>query len=120
MHNLYRDIETNKICHICFCKYGEKNKDNCICHLNTNKQIIHNKSGISIYRQRMNKIINDINNKKRLNNDKINNIKIKNNNNENIDNYNFQILNNNNKISFEDNEQKYNIINRYDTDSVNS
>ena len=120
MHNLYRDIETNKICHICFCKYGEKNKDNCICHLNTNNQIIHNKSGISIYRQRMNKIINDINNKKRLNNDKINNIKIKNNNNENIDNYNFQILNNNHKISFEDNEQKYNIINRYDTDSVNS
>ena len=120
MHSLYNDILSNKICNICFCKFGERCNGNCLCHLNNNHQI-QNKNGISIYRQKMNRIINDINNKKRLNN-KININIIKNNdeneNCENIeDNYNFKI--NYIKVKNEKNKNN-NVINRYDTDSVNS
>ena len=121
MQTLYNDIISNKICNECFCKYGENFNDNCLCHFNNNKT--QNKNGISLYRQKMNKIIHDINNKKRLlnNNNKININIIKTNkeneNNVNIeDNYNFKI----NYIKVKNERDKNNTINRYDTDSVNS
>ena len=123
MQTLYNDIISNKICNECFCKYGEKFDDNCFCHFNINNDKTQNKKGISLYRQKMNRIIHDINNKKRLlNNNKININIIKNNdeneNNVNIeDNYNFKI----NYIKVKNEKDKNNnIINRYDTDSVNS
>lgn len=119
MHNLYMDIINNKICNICFCKYGEKYNDNCLCHLSRGDKKIQNKGRISIYRQKMNRIIN---NKKKVNSNKININIIKNNNeienNENIgDNYNFKIIN---KINNEKDKSNHLIINRYDTDSIQS
>ena len=131
MHNLYMDIISNKICNICFCKYGEKYNDNCVCHINNNNQKLQNKNGISIYRQKMNKIINDMN-KRRLNNikikdnNKININVIKNNdeynNKENLeDKYNFKIVNYIKKINIENDKNfNNNIFNRYETDSVHS
>ena len=123
MQTLYNDIISNKICNECFCKQGEKFDDKCLCHFNKNNNKPQNKNRISLYRQKMNRIIHDINNKKRLlNNNKININIIKNNdeneNNVNIeDNYNFKI----NYIKVKNEKDKNNnAINRYDTDSVNS
>ena len=124
MHNLYMDIKSNQICNICFCKFGEKFEDNCPCHKNNKNSKA--KTGISIYRQRMNKIIQDIN-KKRLNNEKININTIKNNDeNENKENinqvYNFKVINYINRINFQNQNKKDNnaMINRYDSDSIHS
>ena len=124
IRNLYIDIKSNQICNICFCRYGEKFEDNCLCHKNNKK--VQNKPGISIYRQKMNKIIQD-QNKKRLNNQKINMNTIKNNDeNENKENineaYNFKLINYINKINLENQNKKDNNgqINRYDTESVHS
>ena len=131
MHNLYMDIISNKICNIRYCKYGEKYNDNCVCHINNNNQKLQNKNGISIYRQKMNKIINDMN-KRRLNNikikdnNKININVIKNNdeynNKDNLeDKYNFKIVNYIKKINIENDKNfNNNIFNRYETDSVHS
>ena len=132
MNDLYMDIMSNKICNICFCKYGEKYNDNCPCHINNNyNQKFENKNRISIYRQKMNKIINDMN-KKRLNtikikdNNKININVIKNNdeysNKKNFyEKYNFNIVDYIKQINNE-NDKNYNnnIFNRYETDSVHS
>lgn len=122
IYNLYMDIINNKICNICFCKIDEKYDDNCLCHQNRGEKKIQNKGGISIYRQKMNRIINGINNKKKINVNRININIIKNNdeneNNENIGgNYNFKIIN---KINNEKDKSNHIIINRYDTDSIQS
>ena len=121
INNLHMDIINNKICYKCYCKIGENYEDGCLCHLNNDIQKITNKGGLSLYRQKINKIIN---NRKKLINDDKNNIQSDNNNDESKDNnniYNFTILNNTKKTNligeYNHNNKNNSKINRYETES---
>ena len=112
INDLHEDIIKNKICNNCFCKFEENCDIDCSCHIKEKNQINKQKSGISIYRQKINKIIKD--NKR--------NIKIiKNNNDDNKNDNNFFMFNCINKNNKENGNNDYNNnskINRYDTDSI--
>ena len=116
INNLHKDIIQNKICHACFCKFEEKCDDNCCCHINNNLIINNKKGGISIYRQKMNKII------KNMNEEKINIKTVKNMENNKINDFNiFKGFNNKNfENGINDDNKNNSTINRYDTDSIHS
>ena len=59
INDLYKDILENKICNNCFCKFEENCDIGCICHKAINLKSNKQKGGISIYRQKINKIIKD-------------------------------------------------------------
>jgi len=113
INDLHKDILENKICHNCFCKFEENCDIDCPCHREVNPQINKHKGGISIYRQKINKIIKD---NKRI-------IKTVKNNDENENCNNFLLFNCLNKNDLENGFNEYNnnnsTINRYDTDSIN-
>ena len=109
INELYKDLIESKICHNCFCKFEDNCDIDCPCHISVNNRNNKQKGGISIYRQKINKIIKD--NKK--------NINLIKNNNKNKCYDNFLLLNRLN------NKKLYNgyidsTINRYDTDSIPS
>ena len=106
IEDLYNDILENKICNNCFCKPEESCDIYCPCHIKTNSKINKQKRGISIYRQKINKIISD--NKK--------DIKTNKNNDENNIYINIIFFNENGYI-FRNNDNNSK-INRYDTDSI--
>ena len=108
IEDLYKDILENKICSKCFCKFDENCDIDCPCHIKINSKINKQKGGISLYRQKINKIIKD--NKR--------NIKTNKNYDEN-ENYNNIILFNENGCAFRNKNNNSN-INRYDTDSIHS
>ena len=108
IQDLYKDILENKICSKCFCKFDENCDIDCPCHIKINSKINKQKGGISLYRQKINKIIKD--NKR--------NIKTNINYDEN-ENYNNIILFNENGCAFRNKNNNSN-INRYDTDSIHS
>ena len=114
INDLHQDIIENKICHNCFCKFEENCDINCPCHTKGQPQINKQKGGISIYRQKINKIIKE---------NKMNIKNVKNNEeNENMNNF-FKV----NRVNIKNNENgicEYNnnisTVNRYDTDSIHS
>ena len=106
IEDLYNDILENKICNNCFCKPEESCDIYCPCRVKTKSKINKQKGEISIYRQKINKIIRD--NKK--------DIKTNKNNDEN-NNYNNIIFFNENGYIFRNNDNNSK-INRYDTDSI--
>ena len=114
INDLHKDITENKICNNCFCKFEENCDIDCSCHIKEKIQINKQKGGISIYRQKINKIIKD--NKR--------NIKTIKNNIENKNENNFFMFNCMNKKNIENGNNEYNNnnskINRYDTDSAHS
>ena len=113
IEDLHKDILENKICHNCFCKFDENCDIDCPCHRGVNHKINKQKGGISIYRQKINKIIKD--NKR--------NVKTVQNNNENENCNNLLLFNCLNKNDLENGFNEFNninsTINRYDTDSIN-
>ena len=115
INDLHKDILENKICHNCFCKIEENCDIGCSCHKAINVPNIKQKVGISIYRQKINKIIKD--NKK--------NIKIVKNNDENENNNNnFPLFNGLNINNLENGYNEINrinsTINRYDSENMES
>ena len=113
INDLHQDIIENKICNNCFCKFEENCDIDCSCHIKEKTQINKPKGGISIYRQKINKIIKD--NKR--------NIKTIKNNDENKNENNFFMFNCMNKNNMENGNIEFNNntkINRYDTDSAHS
>ena len=114
INDLHQDIVENKICHNCFCKIEENCDIDCSCHNESNSKIKKQKGGISIYRQKINKIIKD--NKRNIKTTKTNydNEKINN-------NYMFPYLNKNNlETDFLENNNKNTTVNRYDTESLHT
>ena len=114
MNDLHKDIIENKICRNCFCKLEETCDINCPCHIKGNPQINKPKGGISIYRQKINKIIKE---------NKMNIKIVKNTNgNENLNNlFNINCLNKKiNENGYINYNNNISTINRYDTDSIQS
>ena len=113
IEDLHKDILENKICHNCFCKFEENCDIDCSCHKEVNHKINKQKGGISIYRQKINKIIKD--NKR--------GVKTVQNNNEIENCNNLLLFNCLNKNDLENGFNEFNninsTINRYDTDSIN-
>lgn len=120
INNLSNDIINNKICEFCFCKEGEHCDECCSCHNN-----LTNRQNVSIYRKKMNKIIQDMIKKKVKNIAKISNINsratdsnedVKRKGNNTIENNNFIFINNkgsNRMIKDSD-------VQRYDTENSKS
>ena len=114
INDLHKDIIENKICNNCFCKLEETCDINCPCHIKGNPQMNKHKGGISIYRQKINKIIKE---------NKMNIKIVKNNNgNENLNNlFNINCLNKKkNENGYINYNNNISTINRYDTDSIQS
>ena len=86
----------------CFCKIEENCDIDCSCHNESNSKIKKQKGGISIYRQKINKIIKD--NKR--------NIKIT------KTNYENEKIKNNLENDFLENNNKKTTVNRYGTESL--
>ena len=110
---IYRTQDNINNCN-CFCKIEENCDIDCSCHNESNSKIKKQKGGISIYRQKINKIIKD--NKRNIKIKKINydNEKINN-------NYMFPYLNKNNlENDFLENNNKNTTVNRYDTESLHT
>ena len=98
----------------CFCKIEENCDIDCSCHNESNSKIKKQKGGISIYIQKINKIIKDNKRNIKTTKTKYENEKINN-------NYIFPYLNKNNfENDFLENNNKNNIVNRYDTESLHT
>ena len=96
------------------CKIEENCDIDCSCHNASNSKIKKQKGGISIYRQKINKIIKDNKRNIKTTKTKYENEKINN-------NYMFPYLNKNNlENDFLENNNKNTTVNRYDTESLHT